>query len=85
MLLPAIDTDDPSDTMNAPVAPSTSAAPSAIGVRDSARFGSTPVATVEVSVITVATISSVMTNANGTSRFGFAASPASTPVTSYPP
>ena len=34
MLLPAIDTDDPSDTMNAPVAPRTSAAPSAIGVRD---------------------------------------------------
>ena len=37
---------------------------------------------VYMTVITVATITSVITNANGTSRFGFDASPARTPVTS---
>ena len=44
--------------------------------------GSTPVATMEVSVMTSITVTSVMTNAKGTSRFGLAASPARTPVTS---
>ena len=79
---PAIDSDEPADTMNATIDPSSSAAPSAIGVRVSARFGRSAVAISDVSVITVETMSSVMTNAKGTSRFGFAASPARTPVTS---
>jgi hypothetical protein len=82
MLFPAIEIDDPAATIIAPAAPRNRTAPSASGVRDCAIPGNTPVATIEVSVITVVTISSVTTNANGTSRRGFAASPARIPVTS---
>ena len=82
MLLPVIDTAEPIETISAPAAPRKSAAPSASGVRLAPRSGSTPVATSDVSDITTDTVISVATNANGTSRRGLAASPASTPVTS---
>ena len=82
MLLPAIEMAEPMETSSAPAAPRKIAAPSANGVRLAPRSGSTPVATSDVSDITTDTVMSVATNANGTSRLGLAASPASTPVTS---
>ena len=82
MLLPVIDSTAPTLTTSAPSAPMKTVAPSASGVRVAARSGSKPVATTEVSDMTAVTVTIVMTNANGTSRLGFAASPAGTPVTS---
>ena len=82
MLLPAIETTEPSEIINAPAAPMMIAAPSASGVCVAAGSASTPVATSDVRHITIDTIRSVATNANGTSLRGFAASPARTPVTS---
>jgi hypothetical protein len=82
MLLPVIDTADPTLMIKAPIAPMKIAAPSASGVADWATSGRTPVATTEVSVITAATVRIVITKANGTSRRGLAASPAGMPVTS---
>ena len=82
MLLPVIEITEPIEIIAAPPAPMKIAAASAIGVRVAAASGRMPVATSEVSDITTETMISVATNANGTSRRGLAASPASTPVTS---
>ena len=82
MLLPVVEMTDPRLTSSPPAAPISSAEASAIGVRVAATSGSTPVATAAVSVITVVTMRMVATKANGTSRRGFEASPAGTPVTS---
>lgn len=82
MLLPVIDTTEPTLTSSPPKAPITSAEASAIGVRVAVRSGNRPAATAAASVITPEAIRMVAMNANGTSFFGFDASPAGTPVTS---
>ena len=82
MLLPVIETTAPIEIIAAPPAPRNSAAPSASGVRVAATSASTPVATSEVSDITIDTMIRQATNAKGTSLRGLDASPASTPVTS---
>lgn len=82
MLLPVIETTEPTLTSSPPNAPMMSADASAIGVLLAPTSGSRPAATVAASVITAATMRITATNANGTSRRGFDASPAGTPVTS---
>ena len=82
MLLPVVESTAPSVSSAAPVPPMKSTAASASGVRDAARPGSVPSATICTSVIRIVTMTIVMIRANGTARLGSRASPAGTGMTS---